>query len=155
MNAHGSDVLFPVVMLEVRDGATIPELRAMFDVLRTAGQRGKQHVTMTDSSTVRSMPDATVRRFVAEQQAEVEALYGHLVIGSAVVVGSSVVRGALTAINWIKPTRVPQVFTTTRMDALVNCIAWLEQEAVTIPADVRSYRMQLERNPNARPSGAR
>ena len=101
------------------------------------------------------MPDATVRRFVAEQQAEVEALYGHLVIGSAVVVGSSVVRGALTAINWIKPTRVPQVFTTTRMDALVNCIAWLEQEAVTIPADVRSYRMQLERNPNARPSGAR
>ena len=30
MNAHGTDVLFPVVMLEVRDGATIPELRAMF-----------------------------------------------------------------------------------------------------------------------------
>ena len=155
MNAHGTDVLFPVVMLDVRDGATIGELRTMFDVLRTAGLRGKPHVTMTDSSTVRSMPDATVRRFVAEQQAEVETLYGHLVIGSAVVVGSSVVRGALTAINWIKPTRVPQVFTTTRMDALVQCISWLEQEAVAVPPEVRAYRMQLERNPNARPVAAR
>ena len=155
MNAHGTDVLFPVVMLEVRDGATTPELRAMFDVLRTAGLRGKHHVTMTDSSTVRAMPDATVRRFVAEQQAEVEALYGHLVIGSAVVVGSSVVRGALTAINWIKPTRVPQVFTTTRMDALAHCLSWLEQEAVTVPSELRAYRMQLEHSPNARPLGVR
>lgn len=155
MNAHGTDVLFPVVMLEVRDGATTTELRAMFAVLRAAGKRGKRHVTMTDSSTVKSMPDATVRRFVAEQQAEVEALYGHLVIGSAVVVGSGVVRGALTAINWIKPTKVPQVFTTSRMDALVQCIAWLEQEAVTIPADVRAFRMQLERDAAARPTGAR
>ena len=86
---------------------------------------------------------------------EVEALYGHLVIGSAVVVGSSVVRGALTAINWIKPTRVPQVFTTTRMDALAHCLSWLEQEAVTVPSELRAYRMQLEHSPNARPLGVR
>ena len=152
MNAQGSDGLFPVVMLEVRDGATTTELRAMFDVLRAAGKRGTKHVTMTDSSTVRSMPNATVRRFVAEQQAEVEALYGHLSIGSAVVVGSSVVRGALTAISWITPTKVPQIFTTTRIEALAQCIQWLEGERIAIPEDVRAFRTRLERDPNVRPS---
>ena len=152
MNAQGSDALFPLVMLEVRDGATTAEVRAMFDALRAAGKRGTRHVTMTDSSSVRSMPDATARRFVAEQQAEVETLYGHLVIGSTVVVGSGVVKGALTAINWIKPTKVPQVFVTTRLEALTQCIRWLEQEQIIVPADVRGFLRQLERDPNVRPS---
>ena len=94
MNAQGTDALFPVIYLQVRDSASVDELRAMFDVLRAAGKRGTRHVTMTDSSTVKAMPDATIRRYVAEQQAEVEGLYGHLVIGSAVVVSGHRSRGS-------------------------------------------------------------
>ena len=155
MNAQGTDALFPVIYLEVRDGASIDELRGMFDVLRAAGKRGMRHVTLTDSSTVKAMPDATVRRFVAEQQSEVEALYGHLVIGSAVVVSSGIVRGALTAINWLKPTKVPQVFTTTRVDATIQCIRWLESERIVIPSALRGFRMKLDTEPSTRPMGLR
>lgn len=155
MNAQGTDALYPVIYLEVRDNASLDDVRAMFTVLREAGRRGTRHVTMTDSSTVKAMPDATVRRYVAEQQADVEAQYGHLVIGSAVVVSSSVVRGALTAINWIKPTKVAQVFTTTRTEALSQCIRWLDGERIAIPAHVRAFRMQLEQNPSVRPMGLR
>jgi hypothetical protein len=155
MNAQGTDALFPVIYLQVRDNASVDELRAMFDVLRAAGKRGTRHVTMTDSSTVKAMPDATIRRYVAEQQAEVEGLYGHLVIGSAVVVSAGIVRGALTAINWIKPTKVPQVFTTTRVDAVVQCIRWLEGERIAIPSPLRGFRMQLDVDPSTRPLGLR
>ena len=149
MNASGTDALFPVVMLEVRDGATTTELRAMFDVLRAAGKRGKRHVTMTDSSTVKSMPDATVRRFVAEQQAEVEALYGHLVIGSAVVVGSGVVRGALTAINWIRPLAERQEYVATRLEGMQVCVRWLEADGLPVPDPARAYLRTLERDARA------
>ena len=97
----------------------------------------------------------TVRRFVAEQQADVERKYGHLVIGSAVVVNSAVVRGALTAINWIKPTTVQQVYSTSTADALAQCVRWLEGERIVVPSALRDFQRAVASNPRTPPPGFR
>jgi hypothetical protein len=148
MNAQSLDTLFPIVFFWVKDGATVEELGSMFAVLETVKRRGK-YVTLTDATLVREMPSATVRRFIADKQAESVEKYGESSIGAVVAVRSNIARGALTAINWIKPPKTQQVFVSTRLEGVKQCVAWLEGEKIAIPSALLAYQKDLELNADA------
>jgi hypothetical protein len=149
VQTKASATLFPVITFEVHDNASIEDLEKMFGIFDQAEGRSGMHVTITDASAVRAMPDAKTRRFVAEKQAVADVKFGPRSLGAVIVVDSAIVRGALTAINWIKPVKARQQYVATRLDGMRVCVQWLEAARIAIPNNVRAYLRELERDPRA------
>ena len=148
MQTKASATLFPVITFDVHDHASIDDLEAMFAIFEQVEHRSGMHVTLTDASAVRAMPDAKTRRFVAEKQAIADAKYGPKSVGAVIIVDSAIVRGALTAINWIKPVKARQHYVATRLEGLRLCVQWLEAGGVAVPESVVHYMRALERDPH-------
>lgn len=147
MRTKSSSALFPILTFSVLDAPSNEELDALFDVFRQVEKRPGKHLTLTDSSAVRSMPDAKTRRYVADKQTAKDEAYGARSLGAVIVVNSAVVRGALTAIGWIKPMKGRHQYVATRLEGLRLCIQWMEAERMDVPETVRAYLRALERDP--------
>ena len=107
-----------------------------------------KHLSLTDSTAMRTMPDAKGRRHIADAQARHDAKYGARNLGAVIIIDSPLVRGALTAVNWIQPLKSRQDYVGTRLVGLRTCIQWMEAEGM-VPEAVRAYLSALERDPRA------
>lgn len=149
MQTKASATLFPIITFDVHDNASIDDLEKMFGVFDRVEHRRGKHVTLTDASAVRAMPDAKTRRFVADRQSEADVKYGPQSLGAVIIVDSAIVRGALTAINWLKPVKARQQYVATRLEGMRLCVQWLEAARESVPDNARAYLRELERNARA------
>lgn len=108
----------------------LPELERTIDGVYARQQR---FATLVDCSAVTSMPDAQTRKRLAEWQNETRASIRRFNVISATIVTSAVVRGAMTAMNWIFEPPNPQVTTATFGEALDACVAALRKEGIRLP----------------------
>ena len=146
MRTKISAALFPIITLVVQD-PTIDELNEMFNELtKLLEKRPGKHLTLTDSTAMRSMPDAKVRRYIADRQGEHNGKYGARGLGAVIVLDSVLVRGALTAINWVRPLAERQEYVATRLDGMRVSVQWMEGEGMPVPDPIRAYLRALERD---------
>lgn len=148
MQTRASSTLFPLLSFELFDSTTHEELDYGFDLFRQVASRG-MYVTVTDTTGIRSMPDALKRKYMAKKQAEKDKLYGAQSLGAVVIITSSVVRGAMTAVSWTKPMQMRNAVVATRLEGVRLCAEWLESAREPIPDGVHAYIRALERNPSA------
>jgi hypothetical protein len=141
--------LFPIITFEIREGAMQEDYAAMFDAFQLPHDAGV-HVSLTDTTGVRGMPDPASRRYIAQRQAALDAAHAKRSLGAVLVSDSMLIRGAMTAISWVNSVQVRQHFAATRLEGMQTCVAWLEEAKVTIPPSVRAYMRALERDPRAR-----
>ena len=146
VRTKSSSALFPILTFDVQDNPSHEALDAAFDVFRQVEKRAGKHVTLTDTTPVRSMPDAKTRRYVAEKQTAKDAAYSARSLGAVIVMNSAVVRGAVTAIGWIKPMKIRHQYVATRLEGLRVCVQWLEAERMEVPETVLKYLRALERD---------
>jgi len=74
--------------------------------------RGQPFVLLTETEGA-GVPNAQVRKRIGEQQIALEPRMRPLSPGSVVVVKSTLLRGALTALSWIAPTLSEMVYAET------------------------------------------
>ncbi|MEZ4228483.1 MAG: hypothetical protein R3B89_04905 [Polyangiaceae bacterium] len=122
---------WPLLILTVGEGAADDDWRGVIDAYRVATQFPRKHVLLVDARGLSSPPSATQRKILAEWQARGEDVDGVLLC-TVLVVPSSAVRAALTAVNWITRPRIPQFLAPSMERAVERCIEVLEQQAVPL-----------------------
>ncbi|MCA9576929.1 MAG: hypothetical protein R3B40_26105 [Polyangiales bacterium] len=78
----------------------------------------ERYVSITDSSAVSGMPDATVRKRMGDWAKSHEDNFRRWQTANALVVRSSIVRAGISAIHWLAPPPVPTVVETDWAPAL-------------------------------------
>lgn len=93
-----------------------------------------RHALVVDTTTLESIPDATLRRRMKEFEDGKRTIIRERNIGSAIVLSNSVVRGAFTALRWISPQPAPNKAFANLRDAARWCIEGIEADGQEVPA---------------------
>jgi len=134
LHKHAWPLVITVIPSEfdLRDiEAYIPEVDALY-------KRRERFASLVDTTPLVSLPGASERRRLAEwQNATIDSIRRYNVF-SAIVIRSPVVRGAMTAMNWIFRPPAEQLTLATFGEGFLRCIERLR-------ADGRPARPELER----------
>jgi hypothetical protein len=107
-------------------------------------QRDKEKcVQVTDASAMTQLPPASQRKITGEWLKKTVSLQRDVSLGGANVTPSAIIRGIITAIHWFHKPETPVVFVSTRDEAMLQAIRWLEQARVTLPPRVRELRDKM------------
>ena len=96
-----------------------------------------RHALVVDTTTLESIPDATLRRRMKEFEDTRRPIIRERNIGSAIVLSNSVARGAFTALRWISPQPAPNKAFANMRDAARWCIEGIEADGQEVPAGAR------------------
>ena len=144
-----SSVLFPVIAIEVHN-PTIDDIDEVFNAIaRVLEKRPGPYIAFADLVGLTSMPDAKIRQRVAERRAVHHQKYSPRILAVVNVVDSSLVRGTLTAINWLRPVTATHHYIATRKDGMRVCMQCIEESGMSVPESVHSYMRALERDARA------
>jgi hypothetical protein len=109
--------------------AYIPEVDALY-------LRRERFATLVDTSAVSALPGASERRRLAEwQNATIDSIQRYNVF-TATVIQSPVVRGALTAMNWIFRPPNEQVVVKSFAEGFVRCVEKLRADGRAMPPEI-------------------
>ena len=93
-----------------------------------------RHALIVDTTPIEKVPDATLRRKMKEFEDGRRPIIRDKNIGSAIVLSSSLVRGAYTALRWISPQPAPNKAFSNVRDAARWCIEGIEADGQQVPA---------------------
>lgn len=99
---------------------------------------------VVDATDVVELPNALVRRVITEWMKPVQELGEKQMVGMAMATPSALVRGAMTAINWVVPSRIPITFEATLADSTRWGLARLRERGVSVSDDVSRWSAALE-----------
>lgn len=93
-----------------------------------------RHALIVDTTTIETVPDATLRRRMKEFEDSRRPIIREKNIGSAIVLSNALVRGAFTALRWISPQPAPNKAFSNLRDAAQWCIQGIEADGQRAPA---------------------
>ena len=99
--------------------------------------RAQLFSSIVDATRITSAPSARVRKLVADWEIEHGAVGEKYNVGVAIVTTSALVRGAMTAIQWISPPRVPTTYEATVPAAISWAESHLRQRGVLVRPEAR------------------
>ncbi len=129
--------LWPVVVYTISDNSTDDEWIAMFTHYTACYRRAVRFCPITDATPVTKVISASTRHMIAKLAKEHETQSKRWILESTVVVRNGVIRGAMTAINWLAPPAYPIAFVATLPEAFAHAVASLERDGRDVPAAVR------------------
>lgn len=130
MPIHVDDTRHPLVVVRFEGDLTDHELaHYLAEMESRVLARRQTSATVVDATLVRSVT-ARQRRMQAEWMEKHEEALARHSVGSAFVITSSLVRGTLTAILWLKPMPTPHVVVSTLAEAEHWCREQLRARGV-------------------------
>ena len=149
MQSTPTAALFPIIAIEVHN-PTIDDVDEAFNAIaRVLEKQQGPYIAFADLAGLTAMPDAKIRQRVAERRAVHHEKYGARILAVVNLVDSSIIRGTLTAINWLKPVQAKHHYVATRKDGIRTCMQCLETGGIAVPERVRAYMRLLESDPRA------
>lgn len=146
---------WPVMVVRPRPTFTEEQLAVALEHYNgVLEHRLEPYVVVFDSRDVESM-DAAKRRMINDYKARHEERTRKYCRGSAFVFTSSVVRGMLTAIWWLKPSQVPNKCFAEMGPAMDWARDQLEADAQVVPAPAQKPALQTPSSPVFDPVAAR
>lgn len=120
-----------VVLFVIGGRPTVPEaIAALEETSRVFGSWTQPHCVVFDLSVEDVKAD--VRRLVTTWRRENATLIPSAVYGAAYVVRSPVIRGVLTALNWVTSANIQnKAYFETRAEAIERCETWNAELATT------------------------
>lgn len=94
---------WPLVVVAFRGAPGDEDWAAMFAAYEEWYRRRQPFHVVNDTAGLYAVPNAAQRKLIAEKAREHEGMSRKWIVGSATVVSSALVRGALTAITWLAP----------------------------------------------------
>lgn len=120
------------------------DLREFVAGQRELLSRGTRLFSVTDATHAKALP-ASQRKILADWLQESEEATKSLVMGMAIVVSNPLVRGALTAVFWLRKPAVPTRLFATLPEALEHAMACLREEGFEITPRMRDLAAEARR----------
>lgn len=118
----------------------LDELAKFTDAIDALYVRGGRFSTLVDSRAVVTVPDAAVRKRLADWQNDTREQIAKHNVFTATVTDSALVRGAMTAIHWIFRPPNEQVTVASYPEGFRRCIDALEADRVVFPPPLQRVR---------------
>jgi hypothetical protein len=106
------------------------DFEAFFAEVRAFYESPRRHISVTDIQLSAKVSTAFLRRDAAAFMKELNAASAQWCAGSAIIVPSSVLAGAIRAVFWVSPPAFPYAVLSDREEAE----AWLRQQAERLDA---------------------
>lgn len=119
----------PLMVVTYRGTASTVEFEAFLDRLGGCLVRGQRYALLFDASSA-GAPPALQRRRMAEWTASHRGDLTRLCVGTAFVITSTLIHGALTAILWLQPLPYPHVVVASRREGE----AWCRRQLDKVPS---------------------
>jgi hypothetical protein len=121
---------WPIVLTEFpEDRVSDAALQAMFrhleELMGEAEAAREKLFLITDLTRMNHIAPASQRKYASEWIQRTALLARTATVGGAQVTPSSILRGLVTAIFWLKPPPTPAIFVATREEAIVRGIEML------------------------------
>ena len=116
MSVHFEAQSDPLIWIRFTGATTEPEFDAYLETITRYVTRGTPILFIYDALEA-DAPTATQRQKQAAWLERQDAVLRRNSKGTAFVIGNPLVRGALTAIFWVRPTPVPHIVVGTRAEA--------------------------------------
>jgi len=120
--------MWPLVLVSMPAVMRIDDIEYLQESYEHVFAARDRHALIVDTTAIESIPDATFRRRMKEFEDGRRPIIREKNIGSAIVLSSSLVRGAYTALRWISPQPAPNKAFSTLRDAARWCIDGIEAE---------------------------
>lgn len=128
-----SDAYFPLVVSEMPRRIDVAMMRDYVARIDALYRRGERFATLVDTRRMEAMPTAADRGFLAEwQNRTVELILRYNVI-NVTVVDSALMRGALSAMNWLFPPPNEQLVVADLDAGFRICVDRLRRERSSFP----------------------
>jgi hypothetical protein len=131
---------FPVVVITLGEEVVASDLTIMSAAFRDIFARRKKYVCITDVRGIAKLPDAKTRQAVADWWKTLAADQRIWNLGSANIVSSAPVRGALTALSWLFTSPTPQGYVADMDAALEWAAARLREADLAMPLSAERLR---------------
>jgi hypothetical protein len=118
-------------------------LACIEQVMRECARMREKCVQVTDLSSVQTMPSAAQRKLAGDWMTSTLDLQRTVSLGGASVTPSTIVRGIVTAIQWIQKPPTPLRYFATRREAMLQAFQWLEEGRVFLPPALLQLRDKL------------
>ena len=138
------DRYFPLVINTIGPRLEPGHLAPFFAASEAVLRRREPYVTISDVSATRELPNAIVRRELAEWSKEFEPLMQQFTIGSAIVIQSTLIRGGLTALFWLAPPPYPQSVVASVREALDSVEKHYAASGRPAVSGFSSFRAELD-----------
>ncbi len=131
--------LLPISLLVTRRTLTATDVPGVFEYYRWLCRRQLRFVAVSDVRASQAMPDAKTRRRFAEESARFASDAAKWSLGAIVIVDSPLIRGAMTAIEWLyRPARPTRYFTDFH-EALTCAVELLDAGGVALSPSLRHW----------------
>jgi hypothetical protein len=134
---------WPLLRFEMIGTPSEKDWVGMFAVYDQAYARNERFVALNDATKLSSAPTAAVRKRVASLAKAHEPQSKRWMIHSATVVSNPLLRGAMTALNWLAPPVYKQTVHATALEAVNALVTSLEREGLGMSTALRTYREAL------------
>lgn len=145
--ARVSTDAWPIVVVAAPRRLTVASMEAMFARIEPIYARGEPYALITDTRQVSGVPGAVERKRLAEILARPVHVVGQEKwnIGSATILNSAILRGAMQAMYWLWTPPRPHCAARDFDEAWTFCVRLLEQRGVTLAAKERELRLVARR----------
>ena len=126
--------LWPLVLVTMPATLQVDDIAYLQQSYEHVFAAPTRHALVVDTTTLESIPDATLRRRMKEFEDARRPIIRERNIGSAIVLSNSVARGAFTALRWISPQPAPNKAFANVRDAARWCIEGIEADGQEVPA---------------------
>lgn len=143
---------WPVVFATWFDEPTESLVRKYFeahDVLLERGRANREPFVLVTDTFATKQPSAKARRLVADLTNAQPAHAASLTIGSIIVIESAILRGVVTALQWILPRMADSICVATISQAVERSLSTLDERGVKRPETLSAASYQ---RPNRHPS---
>jgi len=126
--------LWPLVLVTMPGQLQVEDIVYLQESYEAVFAAPTRHALVVDTTTLETIPDATLRRRMKEFEDGRRPIIRERNIGSAIVLSNSLVRGAFTALRWISPQPAPNKAFANVRDAARWCVEGIEADGQEIPA---------------------
>jgi hypothetical protein len=126
--------MWPIVLVSMPARLQVDDIIYLQESYEHVFAAPVRHALVVDTTTLESIPDATLRRRMKEFEDGRRPIIRERNIGSAIVLSNSLVRGAYTALRWISPQPAPNKAFSNVRDAARWCVEGIEADGQAVPA---------------------
>jgi hypothetical protein len=134
---------FPLVVNIIPERIHAEHLPAFFARSEAVLRLGRPYVTITDTTACQELPNAVVRKALADWSKQFEPLMKRYTVGSAIVITSPLIRGGLTALFWLAPPPYPLQIVATLTAAVDAVSEHYAAAGHAVPEGFRTYAAEL------------
>jgi hypothetical protein len=128
---------WPVVQITFTDATGDDHFMWVLAQFETLYARRERYVFLIDALKATKVPSAHARHAIGQWQNDHQEDSKRWCPGGVILVSSAIVRGAVTAMNWVHQPPVKQYFPATRKEGVEWCIKTAEEAGLAVSAAAR------------------